>query len=132
MRMISSWSNKNLEMLDFVEGRKPEDPEPSALAELLLDGLEATDDVQVHGITDRDLMDHRVPTFSFTHARHAPGEIARRLGDRGVFVWHGNYYALPLTEALGVEPLGMVRVGLLHYNTRAEVERFLDELGRLD
>jgi selenocysteine lyase/cysteine desulfurase len=41
-------------------------------------------------------------------------------------VWDGNYYALAVTERLGVEESGgMVRVGIAHYNTMGEVERLL-------
>jgi selenocysteine lyase/cysteine desulfurase len=69
-----------------------------------------------------------VPTVSFTHRRLTPKEIAERLANQGIFVWHGNYYALPLTEALGLEPDGMVRIGLLHYNTADEVDRLLAAL----
>jgi selenocysteine lyase/cysteine desulfurase len=53
------------------------------------------------------------------------------LAARDIFAWHGNYYALPLTEALGVEPDGMVRVGLLHYNTAHEVARLVAALAEL-
>jgi selenocysteine lyase/cysteine desulfurase len=52
--------------------------------------------------------------------------MAERLGRQGFFVWHGNYYALNLTETLGLEPDGMLRVGLVHYNTLTEVERLLE------
>ena len=58
-------------------------------------------------------------------------EVSQRLDQRGIFVWHGNYYALQLTETLGLEPEGMVRLGLVHYNTAAEVDRVLEELGQL-
>jgi selenocysteine lyase/cysteine desulfurase len=48
------------------------------------------------------------------------------LGQAGIFVWDGNYYALAVTERLGVEESGgMVRVGIAHYNTAAEVDRLL-------
>ena len=41
--------------------------------------------------------------------------IAETLGDRGIFVWDGNYYALAVTQRLDVEEKGgMVRVGLVH------------------
>jgi selenocysteine lyase/cysteine desulfurase len=73
-----------------------------------------------------------VPTVSFTHARYRPQEVARFLGERGIFVWAGNHYAQPLTEALGLEPDGTVRVGLLHYNTGAEIERLLSALDELE
>jgi selenocysteine lyase/cysteine desulfurase len=51
---------------------------------------------------------------------------------RGIFVWHGNFYAQSLSEDLGLEPAGMVRVGLLHYNTDAEVDRLLAALAELE
>jgi selenocysteine lyase/cysteine desulfurase len=52
--------------------------------------------------------------------------VAERLGSEGIFVWDGNYYALAVTERLGVEESGgVVRVGIAHYNTAAEVERLL-------
>jgi selenocysteine lyase/cysteine desulfurase len=52
--------------------------------------------------------------------------VAERLGQAGIFVWDGNYYALAVTERLGVEESGeMVRVGIAHYNTAAEVDRLL-------
>jgi cysteine desulfurase family protein (TIGR01976 family) len=69
-----------------------------------------------------------VPTVSITHRRLKPIELARALDERGIYVWHGNYYALSLTETLGLEPDGMVRIGLLHYNTAAEVDRLLAAL----
>ncbi|WP_020468900.1 cysteine desulfurase-like protein [Zavarzinella formosa] len=88
--------------------------------------------VKVHGITDLKRMGERVPTVSFTHAKKSPAEVAEFLGERDIFVWSGNYYALPLTEALGVEPHGMVRVGLLHYNTAAEVNELIHALRELE
>ncbi|MBX7167250.1 MAG: cysteine desulfurase-like protein [Pirellulales bacterium] len=94
----------------------------------LLAGLAELPSVKIYGITDPKRLHERVPTVSITHRRYRPLELAQRLADEGVFVWHGNYYALSLTEALGLEPEGMVRIGLLHYNTREEVERLLDLL----
>ena len=59
-------------------------------------------------------------------------ELASRLAEQGIFVWHGNFYALPLTEALGLEPDGLVRIGLLHYNTEEEVDRLLAALAAIE
>ena len=67
-------------------------------------------------------------TVSLTHERFTPAELAERLGQQGIFVWHGNYYALNLTESLGLEPEGMLRIGLVHYNTATEVDRLLEAL----
>jgi cysteine desulfurase family protein (TIGR01976 family) len=101
------------------------------LCKRLVEGLCALDDVRVWGITDPKRFEQRVPTVSITHRKLAPAELADYLGSRGIFAWHGNFYALPLTEALGVEPDGLVRLGLLHYNTREEVERLLVVLKEL-
>jgi cysteine desulfurase family protein (TIGR01976 family) len=98
------------------------------LAGRLLAALEQIDDIKVWGITSLQRLEERVATISFTHERFGADEIAQQLGRQGFFVWHGNYYALNLTETLGLEPQGMLRVGLLHYNTVSEVERLLEAL----
>jgi selenocysteine lyase/cysteine desulfurase len=84
--------------------------------------------VTIYGITDERRFDQRLPTVAIRHQRLTSRELAARLGERGIFAWHGNYYALPLTQAIGVEPDGMLRLGLVHYNTRDEVERCLAAL----
>lgn len=84
------------------------------------------------GITDPKRFDERVPTFSISHRTLPSIEVARRLAAAGIYVWHGNFYALPLTETLGVEPQGLVRIGLLHYNTQEEVNYLLDVLKTID
>ncbi len=99
-----------------------------SLGAKLLAGLAELPSVRVYGIADPGRLYERVPTVSFTHAKRSPREVVEHLAARGVYAWHGNYYALPLTEALGVEPAGMVRVGLLHYNTAADIERLLAAL----
>lgn len=85
-----------------------------------------------YGIRDSERVHERTPTVAFRMAGHHPAQIAAHLGERGIFVWNGNYYALNLTERLGVEDHGgMVRVGLAHYNTSAEIERLLEALAEL-
>ena len=93
------------------------------LTGLLLEALGGLQGLRVWGITDPGRLSERAPTCSFTHASRSPLEIARHLARHGIFVWHGNYYAVPVTEALDLEPDGMVRVGLLHYNTAEEIDR---------
>ena len=54
------------------------------------------------------------------------------MGERGFCVWDGNYYAINLTERLGVEESGgMVRIGLSHYNTEQEVDDFVTALAQV-
>jgi len=84
--------------------------------------------VRVWGIADPARVAERVPTVSITHARRSPRALAAELGAHGIWVWNGNYYALELSRALGREPDGMVRIGCLHYNTAAEVDRLLAAL----
>jgi len=92
----------------------------------LIRGLLGIPKVHVFGIVDLDQMSERAPTVAFQVEGGTSMDVAQRLGDNGVFVWHGNYYALPLTQALGTEPEGMVRIGCMHYNTPGEVEKTLD------
>ncbi len=99
-----------------------------ALVARLLKGLAGLPGIRVRGITDLDRLEERVPTVSLTHERLTPAEVAGALGRQGIFVWHGNYYSLPVTEGLGLEPEGMLRIGILHYNTAEEVDRVLEAL----
>jgi selenocysteine lyase/cysteine desulfurase len=98
------------------------------LARQLLTGLAEVKRIKVWGITDSDRLSERLPTVSITHDGIRAADLAARLGEKGIFVWHGNYYALPLTERLGLEPDGMVRIGPVHYNTPDEIDRLLREL----
>jgi cysteine desulfurase family protein (TIGR01976 family) len=82
-----------------------------------------------YGISGPARFEERVPTVAVRIAGHSPRELAGYLGERGLFTWDGNYYALNLSERLGVEPDGgMLRIGLVHYNTTAEVDRLLEAL----
>jgi cysteine desulfurase family protein (TIGR01976 family) len=82
--------------------------------------------ITVYGITNPEEFDARCPTLAFTREGFTPKAIATYLGSKGIFVWDGNYYAVSVTERLGLEASGgMVRVGLVHYNTREEIDRFL-------
>lgn len=95
------------------------------LSRALIEAIQAVPGTHIHGITDMKRLDERVPTVSFTLEGKHPREIAEALGKEGFYVWDGNYYALAVTERLGIESSGgMVRVGAAHYNTVDEVERF--------
>lgn len=102
------------------------------LCRRLLTGLRHVPGVALFGIADLARQHERVATFSVCVAGHSPRAVAERLAQQGIFVWNGNYYALRLSEVLGLEPDGMVRIGLLHYNTADEVERLLQELAALN
>jgi len=96
----------------------------------LIEGLIAIPGLRFFGITDAKRFEERCSTVSFRLAKGTPTDAATFLGDRGIFTWDGNFYALNLTERLGVEQHGgVLRVGLVHYNTPAEVDRLLAALG---
>ena len=88
--------------------------------------------VRFFGICDPNRFDQRCSTVSITMDNHTPKQIAAFLGERGIFTWDGNYYALNLTERLRVESSGgLLRIGLVHYNTSEEVDRLLAHLREL-
>jgi len=103
----------------------------SKLCQRMISGLQALDGVRVLGITDPSKAGQRCPTISIVHDAHTPMDIARHLAADGIFVWEGHFYAVELSHTLGLEPNGMVRIGLLHYNTAGEVDRLIDSLQRL-
>jgi len=97
-----------------------------ALGQRFLDGL--PDCCTLHGLPT---MDGRVPTFAFRADGFTPREVAERLGERGIAVWDGDYYAVEVMERLGLGTKGAVRAGFVHYNTAAEVDRLLEALDAL-
>ena len=104
-------------------------PYERALLARLLEGLQTLRGLRIYGITDRQRFGERCATVSFRIGDHNPTKIAEFLGDRGIFTWDGNFYALNLSERLGVEQKGgVLRVGIVHYNTSEEIERLLEAL----
>ncbi len=98
----------------------------------LLETLSSIPGLHIWGITDPHRLEQRVPTFSFTLDGWRPEAVADALGNNNIYVWNGNYYALAVTERLGLEEQGgMVRVGLVHYNTQSEIERLQGAMQRL-
>jgi cysteine desulfurase family protein (TIGR01976 family) len=93
--------------------------------------LGAIDGVSIVGLTADADIDRRTPTAAVTIAGISPHDAAQRLGDRGIAVWDGDFYATGLIERLGLAPNGVVRIGLTHYNTPAEIDRLADELAEI-
>lgn len=98
----------------------------------LLETLEQVPGLRLYGLDNPRRLDERVPTFSFRLGGLPPRMVAEALAAEGLYVWDGNYYALAVTERLGLEDSGgMVRVGAAHYNTLEEVARLGAALQRL-
>ncbi len=99
------------------------------LADYLVKGLRELHGVTIQGITDPDAMHRRVPTVAFTHDSVASASIAESLAKKNIFVWSGHNYAVEAAKALGIyDSGGAVRVGPVHYNSEAEIDRLLGEL----
>lgn len=100
-----------------------------ALLNRAISGLRSIPGLKIYGITDSARFDERCGTLAIRIHGHPPAELATKLSDRGFFTWDGNYYAINLTEHLGVESSGgFLRIGLVHYNTGEEVDRLVAAL----
>lgn len=99
------------------------------LSRALLAALQSVPGLRLYGQSDPRHLEKRVATFSFRLRDLHPRQVAEELAKRHIFVWDGNYYAINVTERLGLEESGgMVRVGAVHYNSLDEVERLREAL----
>lgn len=99
-----------------------------ALSERFLRALATLPRVRLYGLADPAAVAGRVPTFSFSVEGLDPRAVAERFAARNQFVWYGSFYAMEVAQRLGVWPDGVVRLGLAHYNTAAEVDALLETL----
>ena len=98
----------------------------------VLDALAEIPGVRLYGLDDVRRLEERVPTFAFTLKGWHPRQVADELARQNIYVWDGNYYAINVTERLGLEETGgMVRVGPVHYNTLEEVKQLKETLWKL-
>lgn len=99
------------------------------LADRFLEAIATLPHVRLWGIADRARLDERTPTFAIRLGDEHPGDTAKRLAERGIFVWDGDYYAREIMIRLGLlDSGGAVRVGFCHYHTAGEVDRVLEAL----
>jgi cysteine desulfurase family protein (TIGR01976 family) len=122
-RVLPSASNRRAALAAAMEASREYERE---LCEQLIAGLLKIPGLTLYGITDPERFAWRTPTVAIRLAGKSPSDLALKLGARGIFAWHGNFYALGLSEKLNVEKDGgFLRVGLLVYNTREEVKWLL-------
>lgn len=99
------------------------------LSRAVLERLASVPGLGLFGIADPNRLAERVPTFSFTLAGHHPRAIAEHLARRAISAWDGDFYAWELVRALGLDDSGgLLRIGLVHYNTLEEADRLRDAL----
>lgn len=101
------------------------------LTEQLMQDLGEVRNVRVVGVQEGD-PNKRVGTFGLMVQGRRPGLLARALGERGIYTWSGNFYAQGVVEHLGLDlDEGLLRLGLVHYNSREEIQRCVEQLGLL-
>lgn len=104
----------------------------TGLANHLIAGLQQLTGVQVLGITAPEAMERRVPTVSFTIDGRTPDSVNRALAAENIFIWSGDVYAIEPAKALGIYTTGgAIRIGPVHYNSIAEIDRLLVVLDRM-
>ena len=97
----------------------------------LIDGLKSFKGLVIRGITSANGMHRRVPTVSFTLEGHHPQALAQNFAKDNIFVWSGHNYAIEPVGRMGLmDKGGVLRIGLAHYNTEAEVDALLSSLTR--
>jgi len=110
----------------IVAGLEAFDVYEEELTQYLLDELKTIEGVRIYGPPAGH---PRTSTVSLTYDGFTPFEVADFLGEKGLFVWHGDFYATKLVERLGLmEKGGLVRVGIAPYNTKEEIDRLLGYL----
>lgn len=73
----------------------------------------------------------RTSTMSFTVDGMVSEEVTRRLGEKGIFTSHGDFYATTVVERLGLTDEGLVRAGCACYTSDEEIGRLLDEVQKI-
>ncbi|QKC99751.1 cysteine desulfurase-like protein [Mesorhizobium sp. NZP2298] len=102
------------------------------LAQRLIDGLSGISGLTIHGITDPKRLGDRVPTVSFTVDGIVPETIVRQMNAENIFLWSGHNYAWEIVHQLGIPAeQGVVRIGIAHYNTAAEIDETLESVHRV-
>jgi len=113
----------------IVAGMKAMEDYEQPLAQKLIEALGQIDRVTVYGPPAGS---PRTSTVSFTIEGVNSEKVATELGDKGLFVWDGHFYAVRLVEIFGlINSGGLVRVGLSPYNTEEEIGRLVREVQRI-
>ena len=105
-----------------IESRETE------LAKQFIGALRDLPNVRVTGVQGAE-PSQRVGTFGLIVEGERPALLSRALGAKGIYTWNGNFYAPGIVEHLGLDlDEGLLRIGLMHYNTGREIQRCVEQL----
>jgi len=103
----------------------------TALASQLIGALRELPTLRLTGVQGAD-PSQRVGTLGLVVEGERPAVLSRALGAKGIYTWNGNFYAQSIVEHLGLDlEEGLLRIGLMHYNTEREIQRCVEQLGLL-
>ena len=106
---------------NVVAGMLAIDEYEAPLAAKLRHALYEIPGVTVYGPAEGE---ERTPTVAFTMEGHAPEDVTKVFGDRGINSWHGDFYAIETVAALGLADRGgLIRLGLAPYCTEYDIDR---------
>jgi len=95
------------------------------LSSMILDYLISVNGIRIVGEKSASLQ-KRVPTISFIHPRFKSSEVVTRMDDFNIGIRYGDFYAKKIIRDLGlVEKDGVIRVSLVHYNSKEEVLKLI-------
>ncbi|WP_117235407.1 cysteine desulfurase-like protein [Vibrio maerlii] len=126
---LAQWGGKESPIRARLEQSfKQYEAHEAALCRHFLQRIEEIRGVKVYG-RGLENVATRTPTFALRFDGTAPETVAKRLGEKGICVWNGHFYALGLIKQLGLlESGGVVRVGFMHYNTLEEIDDLIEQL----
>ena len=130
----SAWKDAGFSgrRLELKKGMSAMHAYEAELSRELIGMIESVPGTHIHGITDLNRLDERVPTVSFTLAGKRPEAVAAEIGKNHIYVWNGHNYALAIVERMGLlDAGGMIRVGPVHYNTKDELVKFGEVLEKI-
>jgi len=118
-----NWSERRRRI---IAGMNAMEEYEQPLAHQLIEALKQIDGITVYGPPAGS---PRTSTVSFAIKGINSEKVAAVLGEKGLFVWDGHFYAIRLVEILGlIDSGGLVRIGLSPYNTEEEIRRLVDEV----
>ncbi|MCW8328505.1 cysteine desulfurase-like protein [Photobacterium sp. SDRW27] len=128
---LAQWGDKGASLRQrLIQSYAQYQQHEAVLSQHFLYCLSQYSNIKLYGIDEPSRISERTPTFAIRIDGVTPGDVASHLGRLNMCVWNGHFYALGLCKQLGVlEEGGVIRIGLMHYNTVEEIDQLFEALG---